>query len=295
MRKIRDIIYTILLILVILLVYRNIDTISEFFTDLLVSNEKVTIKEANNFKRKYNYVNFNYNINYIPYTKDDIINIYFNVLNNGWKEFAFYCPKEYKTCMDDVETVGNDNTLMSNINNYVSPFNSFENIKTTISSTREININVTPKYDDEMIKVLDNKVNKVITELNVQELSNREKIEKVHDYILSNTVYDSESDNLDTTSAYGSLILGHAVCSGYSDAMALFLDKFNIPNLKISSANHVWNLVYLDNNWLHLDLTWDDIENNRYRDNYFLITKEKLLSLDTKEHNFDNSFFVEGS
>ena len=137
MRKIRDIIYTILLILVILLVYRNIDTISEFFTDLLVSNEKVTIKEANNFKRKYNYVNFNYNINYIPYTKDDIINIYFNVLNNGWKEFAFYCPKEYKTCMDDVETVGNDNTLMSNINNYVSPFNSFENIKTTISSTRE--------------------------------------------------------------------------------------------------------------------------------------------------------------
>ena len=68
-----------------------------------------------------------------------------------------------------------------------------------------------------------------------------------------------------------------------------------IPNLKISSANDVWNLVYLDNNWLHLDLTWDDIENNRYRDNYFLITKEKLLSLDTKEHNFDNSFFVEGS
>ena len=112
---------------------------------------------------------------------------------------------------------------------------------------------------------------------------------------MSNTVYDSESDNLDTTSAYGSLILGHAVCSGYSDAMALFLDKFNIPNLKISSANHVWNLVYLDNNWLHLDLTWDDIENNRYRDNYFLITKEKLFSLDTKEHNFDNSFFVEGS
>ena len=143
--------------------------------------------------------------------------------------------------------------------------------------------------------ILDNKVNKVITELNVENLSDREKIEKVHDYILSNTVYDSESDNLDTTSAYGSLILGHAVCSGYSDAMALFLDKFNIPNLKISSANHVWNLVYLDNNWLHLDLTWDDIENNRYRDNYFLITKEKLLSLDTKEHNFDNSFFVEGS
>ena len=51
MKKIRDIIYTILLILIILLVYRNIDTISEFFTDLLVSNEKVTIKEANNFDK----------------------------------------------------------------------------------------------------------------------------------------------------------------------------------------------------------------------------------------------------
>ena len=132
MKKIRDIIYTILLILVILLVYKNIDTISTYITNLLVSNEKVTIKDANNFKRNYSYANFKLDINYIPYTKDDIINIYFNVLNNGWKDFTFYCPKEYKTCMEDVETVGNDNTLMSNINNYVNPFNSFENIKTII-------------------------------------------------------------------------------------------------------------------------------------------------------------------
>lgn len=47
--------------------------------------------------------------------------------------------------------------------------------------------------------------------------------------------------------------------------------------------------------WLHIDLTWDDSENNKYDNNYFLITKEKLFSLDTKEHNFDESFFIEAN
>jgi len=91
------------------------------------------------------------------------------------------------------------------------------------------------------------------------------------------------------------LIEGHSVCSGYSDAMAIFLDILNIPNLKVSSDNHVWNLVYLGDSWLHLDLTWDDTDNDKYSNNFFLITKEKLLTLDKKEHIFDEEFFLEAN
>lgn len=295
MKKIKDIAYTILLILIILVVYKNIDTISSYVTNLLVSNKKIIIKEPNQYKRNYTYNNFNYNTKYIPYTKDDIINIYFNILNNGYKDFTFYCPKEYTACIEDIESIGNNTTLMSNINNYVSPYNSFENIKTIISSTREITIKITPKYTTEQISTLENKVNTIINDLNLDTLDKKASLLKIHDYILSNTIYDNENPSLYTSSAYGSLINGHAVCSGYSDALALFLDKLDIPNLKVSSTNHVWNLVYIDDTWLHIDLTWDDIDTNRYKSNYFLITKEKLFSLDTKEHNYDESFFTEGS
>jgi len=73
----------------------------------------------------------------------------------------------------------------------------------------------------------------------------------------------------------------------------LILLDINIPNIKVSSDNHIWNLVYIDNKWLHLDLTWDDTENTKYNNNYFLITKERLFMLDNKEHNFDSDFFLE--
>ena len=52
-------------------------------------------------------------------------------------------------------------------------------------------------------------------------------------------------------------------------------------------------MVYLNGKWLHLDLTWDDVDNQKYKDNYFLITTDELFNLDKKEHNFDKSFYLE--
>ena len=98
-----------------------------------------------------------------------------------------------------------------------------------------------------------------------------------------------------SNTAYGVLIEHYGICSGYSDAMALFLDKMNIINYKISNDQHVWNLVYLDGTWLHLDLTWDDpvSDKNITRDNYFLITTNTLKKLDDNVHYFSNDLFPE--
>ena len=41
--------------------------------------------------------------------------LFFNVLNNGWDNFTFYCPKEYTTCSDDVERIANNRELLSAI------------------------------------------------------------------------------------------------------------------------------------------------------------------------------------
>ena len=85
------------------------------------------------------------------------------------------------------------------------------------------------------------------------------------------------------------MIQGYGTCNGYADAMAIFLDY------KISNDEHIWNLVYLDGKWYHLDLTWDDpiSETNINRDTYFLITTKTLEELNDGTHNFDKKIYSE--
>ncbi len=295
MKKIKNILYTILLMLIVYFVYINLDDITKDLKALIVSKNDLVIKEPNSYKVDYTFENFNYKVSYVPYNKEELIDIYFNVLNNGYNEFTFYCPKEYKSCTKDVESIGNDSKLMSNINNYVHPYNSFKTIKTKVSSNNEITLEIQKKYSEEKINKINELVNNVISELDLNNIDDLTKIERIHNYILNHTVYDKNTNSFDINSAYGSLIEGHAVCSGYADAFSIFMNIYKIPNIRVSSENHLWNLVYINGKWLHIDLTWDDSENNKYDNNYFLITKEKLFSLDTKEHNFDESFFIEAN
>ena len=54
----------------------------------------------------------------------------------------------------------------------------------------------------------------------------------------------------------------------------------------------------LNNNWLHVDLTWDDPVStdgkNYLEKNTLLITNKRLKQIDNKEHNFNESIYVEG-
>ena len=79
--------------------------------------------------------------------------------------------------------------------------------------------------------------------------------------------------------------------------MAIFLDRYNIPNFKIISEKHIWNAVYLDGDWYHLDLTWDDPVTSDKSDvleyNFFLITTDELEQLKTNQHVYDKTVFSE--
>jgi len=75
--------------------------------------------------------------------------------------------------------------------------------------------------------------------------------------------------------------------------MAIFLDKLNIANYKISSEDHVWNLVYINDKWLHLDLTWNDTDDSYYQTLYFLIDNSELFKYDKDNYHFDDNFYIE--
>ncbi len=79
--------------------------------------------------------------------------------------------------------------------------------------------------------------------------------------------------------------------------MQLVLERLNVENYKITSQNHIWNAIKLNNIWYHLDLTWDDpiVENGAsiLSHNYYLISTHELLALDTTEHQFDQEIYSE--
>ncbi len=230
----------------------------------------------------------------------EIMNSIYYLINSGVTKSERYCAKDYKNCYTDMEAISSDTNMLSILNNYVHPFNSFDSIIFNFDDNI-IKVEIKHTYTDEEIKELNAKVDEIIKKTITNEMSTKDKIKAIHDYIINHTEYDTlKTKNINDTTyhsntAYGVLIEGYGICSGYSDAMKLFLDKLNIINYKISNDQHIWNLVYLDGTWLHLDLTWDDpvSDKNITRDNYFLISTKTLKELNDDVHYYDANIFKE--
>lgn len=93
-----------------------------------------------------------------------------------------------------------------------------------------------------------------------QEWSDAEKVLYVHDYITSRSDYYEGKSLLKGRNIYDTFINGTSVCVGYSLGFQYIMDKLGIPCICITSDTHVWNMVQIDSNWYHVDLTWDDSE-----------------------------------
>ena len=264
------------------------------------SNKKNVTIEKNKYYRDYDFLYVQNTDDFQPHNKQDIKNILYTVLNSGVSEFSFYCPKDYDNCISDVKELGKDQIALSNINNYVHPFNSFKNISTQTDSLGKVKIEVEKAYSDSDIKLVSEAVKNVEKQVFDDTLSTKDQIKAVHDYIIDNSKYDSNrTDNgvveYKSDLAYGPLIEGYGICGGYSDAMELFLEDMNVKSYKISSESHVWNAVNLYDDWYHLDLTWDDPVTNTgvdlIEDKYFMISTSTLLDQEKTQHNFDSSVY----
>lgn len=258
-------------------------------------NRKIVLDSKNEYYRDYDFAFVKNTDSFSPRSQQDMLNIYYTVINAGKDEFTFYCPREYEACLTDVQDLANNQDLLSEINNYVHPFNGFSHIATEYDNLGKVTIRIEKTYSEEDIKKVSEKVNALYPQLVNNNLSTIDNIRNIHDFIINNTEYDSARSDLgDTTypsdTAMGPLFYGYGICGGYTDLMELFLEKMNIKSFKVSSDLHVWNAVFLDNKWYHLDLTWDDPVSedgkNYLQYNYFLIDTNKLLETEMTEHDF---------
>ncbi len=289
------------------LIYTYKNEIFEYVVLNYIYKEEFTVGNSNEYKLNYNYNFVKQTDNYKPQNKNDILNIIFSGLNNGWDEFSYFCTVDYAECIEDSKNITNDQTTVSYMNNFIHPYNSFSSVKISINNLGKVTIKVNKLYSEEEINIINQKVDEIYNSIITPNMNETDKIKAIHDYIINNAIYDSDkADNLNnenyiskykSQTAYGPLIEGYGICGGYSDAMAIFLNKMGIPNYKVSSDNHVWNLVYLNGSWLHLDLTWDDpvvnTKENLLLHNFFLITSDELKQKNTGQHIYDTNVFIE--
>ncbi len=157
------------------------------------------------------------------------------------------------------------------------------------TATVEIAYSRTKKEAAAIKDAFDAAAGKIISEA-LQKEDEFERVRVLHDelinmtkYTLSGGAYISEAD--------GPLVYGKALCEGYSKAFMYLCQSIGVPCICVigtSGGGHMWNMAYIDGDWYHVDVTWDDPVTNTgedvLRDDYFCVSTDTI----TEDHVIQN-------
>lgn len=84
-----------------------------------------------------------------------------------------------------------------------------------------------------------------------------EKVIVIHNYLVANFDYDY---TYTVYNIYDMFVNRKAVCQGYTLAATYFMQAVGVEcsYAESSDMSHIWNMVCIDGNWYHMDVTWDD-------------------------------------
>ena len=156
---------------------------------------------------------------------------------------------------------------------------SFTSSRTTFAETGDIEMELsyyqyvsTLFNAEKKLETLQQEVEKVADLARNHSSDDYERILFVHDYLIENAYYDTEALTEYCSSyhnpsceyifsAYGCLVEGKTVCSGYAKAFQLILNELGYDCTYVTGdagERHGWNCVYLDGEGYYVDVTWDD-------------------------------------
>ena len=120
-----------------------------------------------------------------------------------------------------------------------------------------------------------------------------EKVEYLNDYLCTLLAYKKgkTAGVTRTFAQHGGEL--QAACGSYARAFKFLCGAAGIPCFTISTSNHTWNMVYADGQWLHVDVSANDL----YHRPYILLTEtvEGRTDRAPEQTAFLKELFVPGS
>ncbi|MCL2400694.1 MAG: hypothetical protein FWC91_13240 [Defluviitaleaceae bacterium] len=125
-----------------------------------------------------------------------------------------------------------------------------------------------------------NIINRVVHE----NMSEADKVRALHDFLAVISIFDHASPNLRHDlwhTAYGVVINREAVCAGFANAFWMLLEMVGINSYVVignvtgfDNLLHAWNLINVEGQYFHIDVTWNLASENRGRVSldYFLLS-----------------------
>lgn len=104
----------------------------------------------------------------------------------------------------------------------------------------------------------------------------------IHNSILKEASYDYSFSDPGVYEAFGVLVDGTGVCESYSRAFQYLCQCIGVDNILVVGLSgnepHMWNMIRLDDDWYHSDLTWDDEDGGTIIYDFFCFNDKDLIT-----------------
>ena len=126
-----------------------------------------------------------------------------------------------------------------------------------------------------------NKIDKIVSSVIKKGMSDREKAVAIHDYMVKNYSYDYTFAG-DSYHIRGLLDNNKGVCQAYANLCRILCNRAGLECYCVTGIGgdpgkidlHMWNLVKIGDEWLYLDVTFDDTSGTR---NWLLKDEEEFF------------------
>ncbi len=128
----------------------------------------------------------------------------------------------------------------------------------------------------QVVREINEKADWILSQIVTDDMDDYQKCLAVHDYLTANIRYHFSAAHVktiyDAHTPEGALLKHQAVCGGIAKAMLLMLQKLGVFSLVVlgeseinrEHVGHAWNIVRLDKDYYHIDVTWDLQEINHF-------------------------------
>lgn len=227
------------------------------------------------------------------------------ILQTGEQTVAFHSANGFDD--DDIQTIMNTVSINSGT---AYTFSDYECIPYTNENRKIVQLGFISNIPESRRKALNEQLYRRVSEIAEKIAAENEGENKkrlclaIHNYICENTSYDydivSESvqtnDSMIGRSAYGALIGGKTVCSGYSSAFYLLYNEIigdgqcriaaGVQGEGDDAVGHAWNVVYDNGEQYYIDCTFDDREDGYVFDYFYEPTDSENFKYHTIEENY---------